>query len=142
MSFDLQLINSDLNIKPDGTIRTVNGTTKLKQDIIKIILTPLGSVSFHLWYGSNITDNNIGEILSDAMLNENISSAISESLGRLQKLQRAQSTGQNVKLSEIISTIREIRVQRNPIDLRQINVTVSVMSRDLTAIEEVFTISG
>ncbi len=142
MSFDLQLVNSDISIKPDGTVRTVAGTAKLKQDIIKIILTPLGSVSFHLWYGSNITDDNIGNILSDARLNENIGTAISESLKRLQQLQRAQSTGQNVKLSEIISTIREIRIQRSSIDQRQVNVVVSVLSRDLTAVEEIFTISG
>ena len=142
MSFDLQLVNSDLSLKPDGTLRTVTGSAKLRQDIIKIILTPLASVSFHLWYGSDINESVIGEVLSFARLNEDITSALTQSLTRLQRLQRAQSTGQRVQLSEIIGTIQEIQVQRNPIDPRQVNVIVSVLSRELTAVEEVFTISG
>ena len=142
MSFDLDLTNSDLGIKPDGTVRTVIGTAKLQQDIIKIVLTPLGSVRFHPWYGSSISDDTIGSIISDARLNEDLTSALSESLGTLQTLQRAQSTGQKVSLSEIISTIQGVEVQRNPIDLRQVNVIVSVLSRDLNAVEEIFTISS
>ena len=142
MSFDLQLINGDLSLNADGSIRTVTGTDKLKQDIVKIILTPIGSVIFHPWYGSSITDENIGEVIPIARLSENITIALSESLGRLQKLQRSQATGQKVLLSEMISTVKEIAVQRNSIDLRQVNVIVVVISRDLTTVEEVFTISG
>ena len=142
MSFDLQLINGDLSLNTDGSIRTVTGTDKLKQDIVKIILTPIGSVIFHPWYGSSITDENIGEVIPIARLSENITIALSESLGRLQKLQRSQATGQKVLLSEMISTVKEIAVQRNSIDLRQVNVIVVVISRDLTTVEEVFTISG
>jgi len=140
MSFDLALIESDLKIKADGSIRTFKDTNKLRQDIIKMILTPLGSVKFHQWYGSNINEGTIGNVPADNMLFENINSSISESLGRLQTLQRAQATGQRVTLSELLSVIQSINVQRSINDLRQVQVIVSVLTRGLTKIDEVFAI--
>ena len=140
MSFDLALINSDLKIKADGSIRIAKDTNKLRQDVIKIILTPLGSVKFHQWYGSNINEGNIGQVPSDNMLFENISTSISDSLEKLQTLQRAQATGQRVTLSELISIIEDIGVQRSINDLRQVQVVVSILTRGLTKIDEVFAI--
>lgn len=141
MSFDLALINSDLSKKPDGTIRTITKSDKLRQDIIKIILTPLGSVKYHLWYGSSINEGTIGEVLPDSMLFQDITSALQQSLSRLQTLQRAQASGQRVELSEILASINEIQIQRNPSDPRQTNVIVVTMSKDFNAVEEIFTIN-
>jgi phage baseplate assembly protein W len=140
MSFDLALINSDLSIKPDGTIRTVMRSDKLKQDIVKIILTPVGSVKFHPWYGSAINEGTIGEVLPDSALFQDITTAIQQSLSRLQTLQRTQATGQRVELSEILATINDIQIQRKYDDPRQVNVIVVAMSKDFTAVEEIFTI--
>lgn len=142
MSFDLELIDSDLSIKSDGTVRTVNKTAKLKQDVIKIILTPLGSVKFHEWYGSNINEDTIGHVLPDNLLFHNISSEISDSINRLRTLQRAQSSYQRVDAAELIISIAEVDVQRNPDDPRQVNVRVKVISQDLSAVTETFTIGG
>ncbi len=141
MSFDLALIGSDLNKRPDGTIRTVTRSNKLKQDIIKIILTPIGSVKYHLWYGSSVSEGTIGEVLPDSMLFQDITTALQQSLSRLQTLQRAQASNQTVELSEILASINDIQVQRNPSDPRQVNVIVVAMSKDFTAVEEIFTIS-
>ena len=140
MSFDLALINSDLSIKSDGTVRTVTKTDKLKQDVVKIILTPLGSMRFHDWYGSNINENTIGNILPENILFNDISSSISESLERLRTLQRSQASYQKMDPSEIIVSIAEINVQRDIVDPRQVNVIVKVISRDLIPVEEIFTI--
>lgn len=140
MSFDLALINSDLKKSPDGTIKTVSRVDKLKQDIIKIILTPISSVKYHPWYGSAINEGSIGEVLPDSMLFQNITSAVHESLSKLQKLQRAQASGQKVELSEIIGTISDIQIQRKYDDPRQVNVVVVVMSKDFTAVEEIFVV--
>ena len=142
MSFDLALIDSDLNIKPDGTIRTYQDTNKLRQDVIKIILTPINSSKIHPWYGSSVNEGTIGNFIPDNMLFENINSAISESLKKLQILQRAQSTAQRVTLSELISSIERIDVQRTINDRRQVQVFVSILTRGLTAIDEVFSIRG
>lgn len=141
MSFDLALIDSDISIKADGTLRTVTNTNKLKQDVIKIILTPMNSSIFHPWYGSQINEGLIGEIPSDSFLFQYISNALTESINRLQTLQRSQATGQRVTPAEMISSIRSIEVQRAPDDPRQVNVVVVLLSKDLTAIEEAFLIS-
>lgn len=142
MSFDLALIDSDIKIKSDGTIRIVEETAKLQQDIVKIILTPVGSVKHHTWYGSNIGENNIGNILPDDILFNNLDSALQDSLQKLVQLQRVQSTQQRVSTSELIAAIREVNVQRNPNDPRQINVVVRVISKSLQPVEEIFTIRG
>ena len=142
MSFDLALINGDLSLKSDGTVRTVQNIDKLKQDIIKIVLTPIGSIRFHPWYGSAINDNLIGQNIPDNALFHDLSSAVLDSLNRLQKLQRAQSTYQRVSLSELIATIRDVLVQRNPSDPRQVNVMIYVISKDFNAVDEVFTINS
>lgn len=137
MSFDLALIDSDLSIKADGTMRTVEKTAKLRQDIIKIILTPIGSVRPHPWYGSTVSESTVGS-LPDNFLFSDIESAISESLDRLITLQRAQATQQNVQLSELIATVQEISADRDPRDLRLVNVRVSVVSKVLEPVEEIF----
>jgi len=141
MSFDLALTNSDISINADGTIATVTDSKKLRQDVLKVILTPTGSVRFHPWYGSVLNDNIIGEIPADNALFQYISNAISESLGTLQKLQRAQSTYQETSPAEHIARITNIAVQRAIDDPRQVNVIVTIVSKDITVVEESFTIS-
>ena len=142
MSFDLALINSDLDIKADGTIRTVEKTDKLSQDIVKIILTPINSMRFHEWYGSAINEGTIGNVLPDNILFNDISIAISDSLQRLMILQRAQSAQQRVDPSELIASIAEVNVGRNASDPRQINVVVRIISQNLTPVEETFSIGS
>ena len=142
MSFDLALVNGDLNIKADGSVRTVENTSKLKQDIIKVILTPLNNSRFHPWYGTNIIENNIGEVPTDSVLFQQINSAISDGLAKLQRLQLAQSTGQVVTLAETLASVEEVAVQRAADDPRQVNVVVVALSKDLSSVEEVFTINS
>jgi phage baseplate assembly protein W len=142
MSFDLALIDSDLSRTPDGTIRTVTRADKLKQDIVKIILTPVGSVKYHPWYGSAIDEGTIGQVLPDSMLFQDITTAIQQSLSRLQTLQRAQASGQKVELSEILASVNDIQIQRKYNDPRQVNVIVVAMAKDFNAVEEIFMISS
>lgn len=140
MSFDLKITNSDLSISADGSIKTVTDTPKLRQDILKALITPLGTNRFHPWYGSTVSDENIGEVLSDDLRFSQIESAITETLERLRLLQQSQLTFQNVTLAELISEIGPVIVERNFADPRQINVIVTVYTQRLTKIEEVFTI--
>ena len=64
MSFDLRVEGNNLAINPDGSLRTVREGDKLGQDIIKAILTPLGSNPFHRWYGGTISARTIGQMLA------------------------------------------------------------------------------
>jgi hypothetical protein len=140
MSFDLQIIDDDLSVKPDGNIRTVSDTPKLRQDILKAIVTELGSNKFHPWYGCNINESVIGHNLPMGQLEAEIVSSITETLNRLKTLQQSQAISQRVSLAEMISEIGPIFASRNPIDIRQVNIIVTVYTRQLTKIEEVFTI--
>ena len=140
MSFDLKIEDSDLKIKGDGTITTVTDTPKLRQDILKIILTSLGSNKFHPWYGCAVGENTIGKNLPQNLLEEEIKSSIEQSLMNLRTLQKAQISSQQVSLAEQIAEIGKIDVGRNPVDPRQINIIVSILTKRLTKIEEVFTV--
>jgi phage baseplate assembly protein W len=142
MSFDFKLINNDLKIGSNGKIETVTDTNKLKQDIIKIILTPVGSVSKHPWYGCAIDDNVIGRNLPSSILHGEIQRTIVESLNKLQKLQIQQSAVQKVSLAEMISVIADVYSKRNYIDGRQIDIVITVLTKKLGKIEELFTITS
>ena len=140
MSFDIEIVDNDIKIKADGTISTLSDTPKLRQDVIKIILTPLSSNKFHPWYGCSVTESIAGRNMPANMVTEEIKTTISQSLDRLKTLQIAQAAGQSVSLAEMISAIGDIQSGRNPIDPRQINVIISVLTKRLTKIEEIFTL--
>ena len=54
MSFDLSIKNGDIYFDPGGSVKTVSKNSKLRQDIIKIILTDIGENRFHKGYGSAV----------------------------------------------------------------------------------------
>jgi len=140
MSFDLELINNDIKLQPDGKMRVVTDTPKLRQDIIKIILTPLGSVKSHPWYGCTVSDDLIGRNLPDHMLGSEIKASVTQSLERLKALQVGQATTQKVSLAEMINVIYEVDAERDVNDRRLVNIIVTVLSKRLTKIEELFTL--
>lgn len=142
MSFDLSLINNDIRVNPDGSIRIVTDTPKLRQDIIKVILTPLGSSRDHPWYGCAINEEIIGKHLPFHILREQIKISITESLNKIKQLQFAQSSRQPVSLAEIIQVVAEVTVNNNVEDPRIITVTVTVLAKNLAKIEEYFTIAN
>jgi phage baseplate assembly protein W len=141
MSFDFAIIESDLVIQPDGTMRTVEDTTKLRQDILKIITTSLGSNKFHPWYGCTVSDNIIGKNLPENLMMMEIETSITESLENLKKLQIQQSTSQRISLAELINTIGGVVAFRSPDDPRQVKIQVTVFTKRLTKIEETFTLT-
>ena len=54
MSFGLKLKNGDLKLSKDGTLEIVTKNSKLRQDIVKMLLTRKGSVKYHREYGSEL----------------------------------------------------------------------------------------
>jgi len=141
MSFDFALINNDLSLLANGTVRTVEDTQKLRQDVLKIILTPLGSNRFRPWYGCTVSEDIIGKNLPENMMLMDIKTSIQQSLDKLKKLQFQQLTTQKVSLAEIINVIGEIIAYRAPEDRRQIKIEVTVYSKRLTKVEESFTLT-
>ena len=142
MSFDFELVNKDLKISTDGSVKTITDTPKLRQEIIKIILTPIGSLKQHPWYGCAVAENIIGVPLDNTILESQLVSDVNESLERLQSLQKSQALGQKVTLAEIIETIVDVHGERNVEDPRLIEVVVTVLSKRLSKIEEYFMINS
>lgn len=140
MSFDLALKDGDLDILSNGEMRTVSGSEKLRQDVLKVILTPIGSNKFHPWYGCSVSDDVIGRNLPDNITVLTIKTSVSDSLERLRKLQAQQLSDQTVTLAELINSIGDVDVYRVPEDLRQVKVDVVVYAKDLTEIKEIFSI--
>lgn len=140
MSFDLRVVSNDLNINPDGSLQTVRNNDKLTQDIIKAILTPLGSNKFFKWYGSTLTQRVVGQGLDETLMQIEIQRSIEDSLFNLIALQKSQSYTQYVSPGETLASIKEIFVIRNESDPRQYEIYVSVLTRKLTIVETTFTL--
>lgn len=142
MSFDFALINNDLKLLPSGDVKTVRDSQKLRQDILKIIVTPAGSNKFHMWYGCTVGEDVIGKNLPNNMFTMDIQISISNSLNRLMSLQKQQQSNQAVSLAELIDNIASVVAERSTRDYRQVVVKVIVYSKRLTKIEEIFTLEA
>ena len=138
MSFDLKIVSNDLAINTDGSLQTVINNDKLIQDIIKAIITPLGSNKFFKWYGCNIGSRVVGQLLNALMTQIEIERSIQETLTNIIALQKAQARIQYVSAGESIAAIQEISVLRNNVDPRQFEIYVAVLTRKLTIAETTF----
>jgi len=131
MSFDLKILNGDLAIGSNSDLDTVQDTDKLIQDILKMLLTPVGSNLFFPWYGSLLSASVIGSPLDQEFIYNTARSQIEDSLRILQNLQKQQATWQKVTSSELLAAIKEVYVERNVVDPTYYLVTVSVLTKNL-----------
>src|SRR5580692_460563 len=131
MSFDLQVLNGDLVISNStGDLTTVQDTAKLEQDIIKILLTPVGGNTLNPWYGSLITKTLIGSVLNQQLQLSMAQSQIQSALENFQKLQGLQvQTGQPVSPAEQLASISKISITQSTADPRAINIFVAVLNK-------------
>lgn len=138
MSFDLKIVGNDLAMNPDGSVQTVRDNEKLKQDILKAILTARGTNRFHPWYGSIVSERTIGQVLDAGQLDTEVRNAIQDTLSTLASLQTAQARIQYVSPGETLAAIKDVRAARDDTDPRQWAITVEVLTRQLTVVEETF----
>jgi len=140
MSFDLKIENNDLILNPDGTLQTVRDNAKLAQDIVKAVLTPLGSNKFFRWYGNTVSIRMVGQVMNATITRTEIERSIQDTLSNLVSLQRAQARMQYVSAGEQIASIQSVAALRDDNDPRQWQILVSVLTRKLTVVEETFTL--
>lgn len=141
MSFDLKLTDGSFNFGADGSATKLFNEEKLKQDIIKIILTTQGQAKLHPWYGSPLGEKVIGKVLPFNILENEVSDAINFCLNNLIKLQSLQSKdGQYITPNEQLSQILNVNVKRSTYDARQYNIAVDVSTKKGSVIREVFDI--
>jgi hypothetical protein len=141
MSFDLKLVNGSFNFSSDGSLDRLFNEDKLKQDIIKILLTSQGQVTLHPWYGSPLGDRVIGKVLPFNILESEVADAVNFCLNNLMKMQALQlRDGQYLTPNEQLSQILNVKVQRSMYDSRQYNIVIDVTTKKGSVIREVFDI--
>jgi len=140
MSFDLQIKHGDLVLDNSGSLSIVSGNNKIRQDIIKILLTRLGDNRFHSRYGSDIGSLNIGGAADQQLIELDLRRSAEEAVRYLISLQKAQGMRQVLSLSEVIVDIVEISTERDTGDPRLYNIFVSVLTQKMDIIEETVTL--
>ncbi len=140
MSLDLKIKNGDLAIGKDGDIGVVLDNEKMRQDILKILLTKLRENKYHPYYGSSLGALEIGGVPDREMVEDDLVRLTEESIGVLMRLQSQQSKVQHVSPGEFIVDILNVDVFRDHTDPRGYNVNVSVLTRKLTKVTESVTV--
>jgi hypothetical protein len=140
MSFDLALERGDIKINADGSMKTVSGNAKLRQDIIKILLTELGNNKFHPKYGSYIGALQIGHYADAKLISLDLESSARKAIKNLMSLQRSQSGKQSLSPGELIVDILKVSVARDQVDPRLYNIFVSVLTKRLTEVRSNVTV--
>ena len=136
MSFDLYIKSGDLVIGSNGDLKTIENTEKLVQDVLKMLLTPVGGNPFHAWYGSLIPSTLVGSPFDTEFILTMANSQIRSSLETLQNLQKVQtSSSQKVTASELLAAIKEVNIERNATDPRYFTIFISILTKALTSTE-------
>lgn len=140
MSFDLKIEGGDIRLEKDGSLSTVIDNSKLRQDIIKILLTKLGENKFHPTYGSEVGSLNIGHIPDQELLELDLQSSVEDSINKLIALQRAQSRKQFLTPGERIIALLGVSAQRDLADPRLYSIFITVQTGALTSVTESVTV--
>ena len=141
MSFDLQINNGDLVIGTNGDLGIVQGSAKLQQSLLKIILTPVGGNPVQSSYGSLINKTLVGNVLRSDIVITMAQTQLTNAIETLQKIQAMQvAGGQKVTPDEQIASISKINITRNTIEPRLIEILVSVLNKSFGRVNTAFTI--
>lgn len=141
MSFDLKIINGDLVIN-QGDLQQVVDSEKLIQDILKILLTDVGSNPLHPSYGSYLSRSVVGNALQTQVVVQIAKSQINSCLVNLQYLQQLQiKSFQKVSADEQLAAVTGISVVRSAFDPRLFTVKVAGVTKGFQPVTTAFTIS-
>ena len=141
MSFDLKIKNGDLTLV-GSALGTVQDTDKLIQDVLKVLITEVGSNVFFTWYGSYIGSVMVGQT-DYKFSSEQATQQASNAITTLQNLQyQQQSSSQKVSASELIAALKSVFIQRNKSDPTEFDVSVAVLSKDLKISSVRFTVNN
>lgn len=139
MSFDLKIEDGDIVFNTSGSPKFVFDDNKLKQDVVKILLTPVGSNRLYPWYGSPLSDKVVGKVLDKKVLDLEIQNAIMYAINNLIELQKLQmKDGQYLSPGEVIAQVKDIIFEPNANDARQLNVLIEIATRRGDIINESF----
>lgn len=136
MSFDLALNKGDLSVGSDGDLSKTRNTSKIVQDILKVLHTPVGSNPYFPSLGNTLTSTNIGQNINKQFAETKVASVITQSIQTLQAMQRNQTaSGQTVTPEETIVAIQQVTAEQDPTEPRQYNITVIVQTQAIDALQ-------
>ena len=143
MSFDLKIKNGDISIGSNGDFEKVEDTEKLVQDVLKILLTPVGANPFFRWYGSSLSAAMIGNPFDTVFIAVAAESQIRNALETVQNLQKTQAgSGQRVSAGELLAAVRNVQVVRNEIDPTYFTIAIKVLAKSLKTIPVTFEVQN
>jgi hypothetical protein len=140
MSFDLKLEQGNLRINTDGSLATVRNSEKLRQDVLKLIVTPIGGNKMHPWYGSDANKAIIGNVFDLDFAKDSASEQLRSAIENLQAMQQQQAKTQFITASESIAAIKDIYINTNAADMRALEVKVYILSYAITTLDVGFLI--
>ena len=140
MSFDLTLNKGDIKIDKTGEVSVVTSNSKLRQDIIKILLTETGDNKFHPDYGSEVGSLKIGSTSDARLVEADLNTSANKALRNLMALQRSQSRRQQLSPGEVIVQILDVSVVKDELDPRMYNIFVSVLTQALDEVKSNITV--
>lgn len=120
--FVFSVYENDAQFTSGKQIRLLEGTDKLIQGILKILLTPLGSSLEDSGYGTNL-DSGVGSKLQQ----ENYADLRTGVFNALEHYQQMNQDNDNP--DEIIQEIDEVKAVRDDIDPRVILIYISVITQ-------------
>lgn len=128
MSFDLKLENGSFSVL-NGEATLVTALDKLTQDVLKIIITEIGTVKLHSWYGTNLNSSAVGSVNSKGFLKAEITRSVSQALNNLKMLQEQnERAGQILSPREVIARIDNIEAI-DTTDPRQLIINIMLTTR-------------
>jgi hypothetical protein len=141
MSFELKILNGDLVIGTNGDLAKVQDTEKLIQDILKLLMTELGSNPFFPWYGTTLSATMVGSPLEISFLASIAENQIRSGLETIQNLQRSQAAQQKVTPAELFAAIKNVSVVRSQVDPTHFTIYLSFLTKALTIVNTSFNVT-
>lgn len=141
MSFDFKILNGDLVIGTNGDLSKVQNTEKLVQDVLKMLMTEIGSNQAFAWYGSSLSATMIGSGYDEVFITSMAENQIRSSLETLQNLQREQGAKQIVTPGELLAAIKSVNIIRNEVDPTFFSVLLSILTKNLTTVNTSFDVT-
>ncbi len=138
MSYDLVLINGDLKISNTSDIQVVRDNEKLRQDVLKILMTPIGGNKANPWYGSNVNNVIVGGVFDVDFTRDVAREQVRSALENLQILQNSQARTQTLTAGEKILSVKNVYINNNPTDQRVIELKVEIITGALTVMTTKF----
>ena len=135
-------VENDFRFGVSGDVQKVQDTDLLYQNVAKILLTEIGSNSYHRWYGSNAMKL-IGQ-KNNAALQVALRMSVQQALSKFQRLQQDLKKYQNITQEERLVSVQSVDVAQLNDNATAVlcNVVIKSGSNRPVSVNIVFSVPG